>query len=128
MRWLPFEDSCADTILSVHVIEHIYVHDLIDTLREWLRVLKRGGQCIIECPDLMKCIKHIMAGAEPALGWWGLYGAPNTHRGEADLHKWAYVPSTLGPLMLRAGFSEVREEPARYKRGSVRDMRLVAIK
>src|SRR6185295_17614324 len=46
----PFEDGVADEILSVHVIEHFWRWEVVDVLKEWLRVLKPAGLMVIECP------------------------------------------------------------------------------
>jgi SAM-dependent methyltransferase len=38
---LPFKDKSLDYVISSHMIEHIF--DPIGALKEWLRVIKRGG-------------------------------------------------------------------------------------
>src|SRR5687767_12241110 len=43
-RLTPFEDTSVDEILSVHVVEHFWRWEVLDVLREWVRVLKPGGK------------------------------------------------------------------------------------
>lgn len=51
VRKLPFKDNYADYIMASEILEHIPLFDLNNTLREWVRVLKKGGRMIITCPD-----------------------------------------------------------------------------
>ena len=50
-RLASFEDNSADEILSVHVVEHFWRWEVVDVLKEWVRVLKPGGLMILECPE-----------------------------------------------------------------------------
>ena len=43
----PFEDQSVDEILSVHVVEHFWRWEVVDILKEWVRVLKPGGKLVI---------------------------------------------------------------------------------
>jgi predicted SAM-dependent methyltransferase len=61
-----FEDESIETIYASHVLEHFYhsLHnEVIFTLAEWYRVLKKEGQIMISVPDLQ------------VLSW--LYSRPN---------------------------------------------------
>lgn len=51
VRKLPFKDNYADYIMASEILEHMPLTDLNSTLREWVRVLKKGGRMIITCPD-----------------------------------------------------------------------------
>jgi len=48
---LPFKDETYDLIYASHILEHIPWYKTEDTLREWVRVLKRGGVLEIWVPD-----------------------------------------------------------------------------
>lgn len=48
-EFLPFADEVYDGILSHEVIEH--VEDDEKTVREMIRVLKRGGRLVLFCPN-----------------------------------------------------------------------------
>lgn len=45
---LPFEEETLDFVISSHVIEHFF--DPIKTIKEWLRVVKKGGFIYIIAP------------------------------------------------------------------------------
>lgn len=50
-----FESNSIDVIYASHVLEHFYYNlnnELIDTLKEWHRVLKPEGKLLISVPDL----------------------------------------------------------------------------
>lgn len=51
VRKLPFKDNYADYIIASEILEHIPLRDLGNTLREWMRVLKKGGRMVITVPD-----------------------------------------------------------------------------
>lgn len=41
-----------DIVYSSHSLEHLYSYDVVRALREFARVLKRGGRAVIMVPDL----------------------------------------------------------------------------
>ena len=45
---IPFEDEAFDVVISIHVLEHI--PDDHKAMREIFRVVKKGGQCILQVP------------------------------------------------------------------------------
>jgi predicted SAM-dependent methyltransferase len=50
-----FESNSIESIYASHVLEHFYYglnNQLINTLKEWHRVLKPGGNLLISVPDL----------------------------------------------------------------------------
>lgn len=51
VRKLPFKDNYADYIIATEILEHIPLRDVVKTLKEWVRVLKKGGRMVITCPD-----------------------------------------------------------------------------
>jgi len=51
VRKLPFPDNYADYILARQVLEHIPFLEIMDTLEEWLRVLKPGGRMVVTAPN-----------------------------------------------------------------------------
>ncbi len=46
---LPMEDASTDTIIARHVLEHLV--NSVKSLKDWHRVLKKGGRLIISVPD-----------------------------------------------------------------------------
>lgn len=45
---LPFKDSVLDYVISSHVLEHFF--DPVKTIKEWLRVVKKGGYVFMIIP------------------------------------------------------------------------------
>jgi predicted SAM-dependent methyltransferase len=46
------ESGSVDAVFSSHNIEHVYPHEVVVALREFLRVLKPDGFLVVTCPDL----------------------------------------------------------------------------
>ncbi len=134
-RLTPFEDASVDEILSVHVIEHFWRWEVLDVLREWVRVLKPGGAMILECPNLLAAAAELLEDPEGRSGpgpegqrtMWVLYGDP-AWKDPYMIHRWAYTPASLADLMREAGLVNVRQEPAQFKLREPRDMRIVGEK
>ncbi len=53
---LPFPASYADSIYSTHMFEHFYPDELVQLLKECLRVLRPGGGVRLVVPSLMNAI------------------------------------------------------------------------
>ena len=51
-RYLPFKDEVFDNVYSSHLIEHFSHREVKNVLKEWVRVLKKGGTIEIRCPWL----------------------------------------------------------------------------
>lgn len=49
----PFSDNCADEIILSHVIEHFYVDDINNILKETYRILNDKGVATISVPHAM---------------------------------------------------------------------------
>jgi len=115
---LPIEDGVADEVLAIHLIEHIYEWEVDDTLKEWARVLKKGGTLAIEAPDIFKACRNVAAGVKGVkhpdqLGMWGIFGDP-TVKDQHMLHKWGWSFSTLLPRVKAAGFVSVIEAQTHF--------------
>ncbi len=51
-----FPDEYADLIYASHVLEHISHNEVLKVLKEWYRVLKKGGILRLSVPDFDKLI------------------------------------------------------------------------
>ena len=59
---LPHEDESVDLIYASHVLEYFDREEVLPILREWVRVLKRGGTLRIAVPDFeAMAIMYVMA-------------------------------------------------------------------
>lgn len=127
IRALPFENDYADEVRAIHVIEHFYAWEATDVVKEWIRVLKPGGQLTIECP----CLDKVLALAQvpqcpPQMVHWALYGDPR-YKDPSMVHKWAYTQTQLLKLLSGAGLVGLRPEVPQFH-VPVRDMRIVGLK
>src|SRR5262245_36309213 len=55
-----FATDTVDEILAVHVVEHFWRWEVVDILREWVRVLRPGGQLVLECPNLLTACEELL--------------------------------------------------------------------
>lgn len=52
VRNLPFADQSFDVVMSSHVLEHFPRKDFRDVLGEWLRIVAKEGQIILDLPNI----------------------------------------------------------------------------
>jgi predicted SAM-dependent methyltransferase len=134
-RVLPFKDESFDILISVHVLEHFFLHEAVEMLKEWKRVLKMGGLFIVEIPCMDKvfgyiayCIKNKLQ-LDPQFSYypiWGIYENQGL-KNESTSHKWGYTKSDLKNLLNHVGYKDVINRQARYGI-PMRDMRFEATK
>lgn len=130
-----FENDYADEILAVHVVEHFWRWEVVDILKEWVRVLKPGGKMILECPNLISACQEFLknpdlmagGGQEGQRSMWVFYGDPSW-KDSLMVHRWGYTPRSLAMVMHEAGLTDLRQEPAQFKLREPRDMRITGIK
>lgn len=131
VRAVPLPDEHADEIAAIHVLEHIERWDAPDTLREWHRLLKHGGKIAIELPELYKCCRMLLNGADPDNSKGALraiYGDPSA-REPRMMHRWCWSEEELKRELETAGFIKIRMVPPVYHgRRAYRDIRAEAIK
>lgn len=63
---LPFGDNTFDLIYASHMLEHIPWYKMEEVLKEWIRILKPGGNLEIWVPDGLKICK-VLIDAEQGL-------------------------------------------------------------
>lgn len=131
----PFTSDSVDEVLAVHVVEHFWRWEVVEILKEWLRVLKPGTRMILECPNLLCACEELLKNPTAATGpglegqrtMWVLYGDPSW-KDPLMCHRWNYSPQSLGAVMAEAGLVNIRQEPAQFKLREPRDMRIVGEK
>lgn len=133
LRKLEFAEAYADEVMAIHVIEHFYEWEIQDLLAEWKRVLKPGGRIVLECPNLLHAARMLVEdesrAADRDKGWaqtmYVFYGDP-AWKDPLMCHRWGWTPRTLARELEKAGFRDAHEEPAVFKKGNPRDIRVVA--
>ena len=114
-----------DLVYSSHNIEHLYPHEVIVALREFLYCLKTGGKLIITCPDLFQCAEEIANGklietvytapSGPVAPIDMLYGYTDWLQDKPYMaHKTGFTAKSLGGYLEWAGFSKVKVEADGY--------------
>lgn len=105
---LPFRKESVSLIESYHVVEHIPRQRVEDCLKEWYRVLEKGGWLIIECPDFDQNCKDYLAAktAEETLhGMQFIFGGDTI--APEDAHRWGYNFQLLGKILNEIGFKKI---------------------
>jgi len=101
----PFGDCEFDAVLMIDSLEHVSFRKVKDVVKELYRILKRGGELIIQCPDL-EAIAYKVILYPPRnddyeqLSYW-IYGAQDY---EENLHKSGFTIKALKKLLESHGF------------------------
>jgi len=103
-RRLPFATGEFDIVWSNHVLEHCDRNSLDDTLTEWVRVLKPGGEFRASIPNVAWAAEQILKGNHRTVN------VQNVLHGEQDypenLHKCSFTPDTIKVLLSARGFTK----------------------
>lgn len=131
IRKLELPNEYADSVWSIHVVEHFYRHEILNILIEWRRVLKTGGVIVIEVPsfDMVKSVMNKITPDNKNWGqavMWRLYGNP-AYNDPNMVHKWCYSAQELKELLRTAGFTDVKAGPPEYHHPQL-DMRVMGVK
>lgn len=132
VRALPFPDRYADRLVAIHVFEHLYPWEALDTLREWRRVLKPGGILTLELPCMDKVFAYIalkLKQQEPFDPTWvslPIWGDP-AYQDPSMLHQWGYCTEDMKKALTVTRFASIINEKPRYHTPH-RDMRWCAMK
>ncbi len=127
-------DRQWEEVEAFHMVEHVYLWEALEMVKQIHWCLAPGGQFVVELPNVEWCMRVFLEqvkpprGAEGQFSTWGLWGDPN-HKNPLYCHKWGYTPKTLTDLFVEAGFKRelVRLEEAQTHY-PVRDFRLVGVK
>ncbi len=132
-----FPDATVDVVEACHLLEHLPVHEARAAIAEWARVLRPGGELLLEMPDFNRCV-GLLGKAHDSHGYdlamVGIYGWPVDveREGPAMGHKWGWSPDTLSAELGRHGFDHVERQPVtqtwRPATAFERDFRLLATK
>jgi len=136
---LPFSDNTFEIVYASHILEHVPWYNLEDTLREWTRILKPGGQLEIWVPDGLKICKALVdfellgenyiekdgwyrynPEKDPckwAAGRMFTYGDGTGNTRNPNWHRSMFTPRYLRLLFERAGLKDVRELNLQEVRG-----------
>lgn len=131
----PVASESVDAVWSSHNLEHLHRHEVPVALAEFARVLKPAGLLLLNLPDLQQVAELVVADRLEHEGYLSPSGPVtpldmifghtlSLARGHSFMaHKTGFTPSTLGRLLVEAGFAEVR-----LRRGTSFDLWATALK
>lgn len=111
-----FQAASFDAVWSSHTLEHLFAHEVADTLEQFKYVLKPDGFALIFCPDLESVAEQLLrhgvdriayvSQAGPITALDMLYGHIASISGGRHFmaHNTGFTAERLGNLLLEAGF------------------------
>lgn len=98
---LPFEDGQVDEIWCSHALEHVPPLKVIETLKEFNRVLRAGGRCIVTVPNFDYVAKYWLLGQNRQWAEQMVFGQQQT---DGDIHRSCFNSETLKGDLEGCGF------------------------
>ena len=109
---LPIEDNSVEAIYCSHVLEHLWPWNHIFTVREFLRVLKPGGQLRVVVPDMDIAIQIYLKSKNKGMAlascmrWW--FNPTQDEEGRIIFgHVGSFNYTLLHMLIEKAGFGDI---------------------
>lgn len=104
-RHLPFASDSFDRVIAHDILEHFSLTELEPTLKEWLRVLKIGGELRLRVPDMKALAKQWLDGRlsfEEYRCW--IYG---DQKYQGGAHLTGFEETQLRALLSRCGLTDI---------------------
>jgi SAM-dependent methyltransferase len=107
-----FADSSVEEIRASHCLEHFSHRETLAVLKEWVRVLKPGGNLKVAVPNFDKILQWHREGESnlPLEGF--LFGG---QADENDFHKAFFTEAKLESLLKAAGLTQIRHWQSEIK-------------
>ena len=110
IRALPFKDNYADEVEMFETLEHIPFRQVVDTLKEIRRVMKRGAKLLVTVPNFDGLVKDwltIMVSSFNLADYTKvietIYGAQTAN---GQFHNGPFNPAYMNYCMVEAGFKK----------------------
>lgn len=103
----PFEEDSVDKILVVNTFEHFSIHEGKELLKEWYRILRRGGILLTDVPDLIGTFKLLEKAKSLDEMNWAIRLIYGSQKNPYSFHKWGYTFATLFKLLSDIGFKNI---------------------
>ena len=102
-----FSNNSVDLIYASHCLEHFHYSEIINVLKEWQRVLKKGGVLRLSVPNLDLLLKIYYAnGKNPDTIIPQLLGGQDN---KYNFHYMVFNKINLSDKLNEAGFSDLNE-------------------
>lgn len=100
-----FKDGTVDEIYASNVLEHFPHTDTVDVLKEWRRVLKKGGLLRVSVPDFDASVRvYLKNGLLP----WVQYLIWGDQKHELNFHYINFTWPLLAQCLAKAGFQDAK--------------------
>lgn len=103
VRRLPVPDQQFDIVFSSHTLEHFGWSNIEKVLKEWVRVLKVGGELRLVVPNLRFTAKRLLEDEMIPYDFWVLYGEQDYAK---NFHATGFTPKVLKALVESLGCFE----------------------
>jgi predicted SAM-dependent methyltransferase len=100
---LPYTDASASVIRASHVLEHFPHGQVLDVLKEWVRVLEPGGILKIAVPNFFIISQAYAAGEQINIQGYVMGGQTDAD----DFHKCIFDAEALTEVMQQAGLVNI---------------------
>jgi len=129
IRALDLPENTIDEIFTSHVIEHFPRWVALKMLEDWFRMLKPGGQVVIEMPDFWRCVLWLFhpLPKNRRVARSQFYGNQWDQR-DYETHRYVWAGSEFKKALLAIGFSTVKVSHWTETHYKGRDMRVTATK
>jgi SAM-dependent methyltransferase len=103
---LAYPDNSVDEIYASHILEHFGLHETMNVLKDWARVLKPGGWLKVAVPDFDFVVEHYRNGNPDGLPIFGylMGGQMNGN----DYHKSVFNYDALANALVDVGLNDVQ--------------------
>jgi len=110
IRKLLLPDGCVDGIIASDVLEHFSHRETESILKEWSRVLKKGGEIVLRSPSLRKQAEMYLSGVWDAdIASFMIFGGQSN---PGDFHCIGFDETTIRRYFQRVGLQVFKyEEP-----------------
>lgn len=135
IKELSCENETIDVIALYHVLEHFYKYEVSDILDEFMRVLRPGGICVIEMPDLSRILKLLLfvplraklpSPSDKDFIESQLYGASWERNPKSySYHKYVWRRREFADFCTAKGFNVVLQTGATLTHKPLRDMAII---
>jgi|GEM_PF-1056062 len=111
-KGLNFSDRSVDEILSCGTLEHFYIPEVLEILKEMRRILRQGGKLTVAVPNMKEILSSFQQGEMNfQLFNQYIYGSIQKDLNPYNVHRSLWDAEHMIYAMKEAGFLNVEEQP-----------------
>ncbi len=129
IRALGLPAETVDEIYCSHVVEHFVRWDALEMLKDWHRMMKKGGKLVIEMPSFWRCVAWLFHPSKTKRGLAKdqFYGN-QWDKLDFETHRYVWGAKEIRKQLKQIGFGKVKVNHRTRTHHPGRDMRIVATK